>query len=129
MAIFVLTYIFRGVWNYDFTLLKQSNIRNYFSDNVKPVCLPSFDQTFFGKNCWIAGFGRTNSRPVEYDSYLQDTAATVNRHCGAYGRYATPYYTTICVGYGGSTSGCNGDSGGPLVCESKYLLYQTEYLI
>jgi len=117
---------FRGVWNFDFTLLKQSNLRNYFSENVRPVCLPSPSETFFGQNCWIAGFGRTNARPVEYDSFLQETAATVNQHCGAYQRYALPYYTTICVGYGGTTSGCNGDSGGPLVCESKLDLVKTK---
>lgn len=41
----------------------------------------------------------------------------VNEDCGPYSSYTFPKYTTMCVGYGDSTTGCNGDSGGPLVCE------------
>ena len=110
--------IFSGVWNYDFTLLYIENLGDHFHpENIKPVCLPNSGERFFHRECWIAGFGRTNQQPREYDDLLQETLTVVNEDCGPYSAYTFPKYTTMCVGYGGATTGCNGDSGGPLVCE------------
>ena len=91
--------------------------------------MPSLGERFFGKECWIAGFGRTNQKPREYNDLLQETLTIVNEDCGPYSAYTFPKYTTMCVGYNGATTGCNGDSGGPLVCEgnlvySKLICYK-----
>ena len=61
-----------GVWEEDFQLLRLSE-EIEFDDNLLPICLPTPNETFKEKKCWLAGWGRTSAYPKRYAPILQET--------------------------------------------------------
>uniref|UniRef100_A0A4W3HHA8 Peptidase S1 domain-containing protein n=1 Tax=Callorhinchus milii TaxID=7868 RepID=A0A4W3HHA8_CALMI len=103
--------------DYDIALMKLK-FPIQFSDTIRPVCLPRYNQEFpAGKKCWISGWGHSSS-----DASLQVFPLISTRWCNSscmYNGSLTP--RMMCAGYkDGKVDACQGDSGGPLVCEDVY---------
>ncbi|XP_011921710.1 PREDICTED: transmembrane protease serine 5 isoform X4 [Cercocebus atys] len=106
--------------DYDVALLRLRTPLN-FSDTVGAVCLPAKEQHFpKGSQCWVSGWGHTDSSHTYSSDMLQDTVVPLlstqlcNSSCVYSGAF-TP--RMLCAGYlDGRADACQGDSGGPLVC-------------
>ncbi|XP_018081440.1 transmembrane protease serine 5 isoform X2 [Xenopus laevis] len=110
--------------DYDVALVKLVKPLNY-SDNMRPVCLPQYDQEFpVGTECWVTGWGHTHPDSIHMSESLKEALVPLisTRKCNSscvYGGDITP--RMICAGYlEGKVDACQGDSGGPLVCQTDY---------
>ncbi|KAG7483963.1 hypothetical protein MATL_G00043860 [Megalops atlanticus] len=113
--------------DFDIALLKLKQPVE-FSNNVGPVCLPTFDQTFSpGTTCWTSGFGTTEEGAAKGSPDLMEVAVKIidTSVCNSnmvYGGALTQ--NMMCAGdLSGGKDSCQGDSGGPLVCEADNRWY------
>ncbi|XP_077490505.1 neurotrypsin-like [Amblyomma americanum] len=99
--------------------------RILFNEFVKPVCLPTKQDTYNGGSyCIIAGWGKTfSSQRRQPRSAVLQTAAVPLYHPGeceqpwVYGNRI--HRGMFCAGHTqGGMDACHGDSGGPLICRS-----------
>uniref|UniRef100_A0A3B3RNE8 Transmembrane serine protease 5 n=2 Tax=Paramormyrops kingsleyae TaxID=1676925 RepID=A0A3B3RNE8_9TELE len=112
----------------DVALMKLKTPLN-FTDTVRPVCLPRYEQEFpGGTQCWVSGWGHTSpdddvlsSAAVHIPDTLKEAMVPLismkkcNSSC-MYNGEITP--RMLCAGYTeGKVDTCQGDSGGPLVCQ------------
>ncbi|KAG7483951.1 hypothetical protein MATL_G00043760 [Megalops atlanticus] len=111
--------------DFDIALLKLKQPVE-FSNNVGPVCLPTFDQTFSpGTTCWTSGFGRTEKGTaslclLEVAVEIIDTGICN----GSAVHNGSLTQNMKCAGdLNGGKDSCLGDSGGPLVCEADNRWY------
>uniref|UniRef100_A0A8C4SXH0 Transmembrane serine protease 5 n=1 Tax=Erpetoichthys calabaricus TaxID=27687 RepID=A0A8C4SXH0_ERPCA len=113
----------------DIALMKLKLPLN-FTDTVRPVCLPQYEEEFAGgTRCWISGWGHT--RPDDgkqnFGSHIPDMLKEASvplistKKCNSscmYNGEITP--RMLCAGYPeGNIDACQGDSGGPLVCQDE----------
>ncbi|XP_053223525.1 transmembrane protease serine 13 [Podarcis raffonei] len=113
--------------DFDIALLKLSKPLT-LSANVRPACLPMFDQKFLpGRTCYITGYGKTNENEENTSPKLREAEVKIidYRLCNSqnvYDHYLTP--RMMCAGYlKGGRDACQGDSGGPLVCNDSSRWY------
>ncbi|XP_058866328.1 transmembrane protease serine 5-like [Acipenser ruthenus] len=107
----------------DIALVKLKSPLN-FTDTIRPVCLPRYDQDFSGgTRCWISGWGYTRPDDVHIPDTLKEAAIPLisTKKCNSSCMYEgeiTP--RMLCAGYPeGKIDACQGDSGGPLVCQDE----------
>ncbi|XP_075460158.1 transmembrane protease serine 5 isoform X2 [Ascaphus truei] len=110
--------------DYDIALMKLEKSLNY-SDSVRPVCLPQYDQELpAGTECWVSGWGHTHPDSTHMPRSLKEAMLPLisTRKCNSscvYDGDITP--RMLCAGYlAGKVDACQGDSGGPLVCQTDY---------
>ncbi|XP_048418012.1 transmembrane protease serine 13a isoform X2 [Stegostoma tigrinum] len=61
----------------DIALMKLSN-RLRFTDNIRPACLPTYDQQFpEGMRCWITGFGHTEEGALLTSNILLEASVNI----------------------------------------------------
>ncbi|XP_062391979.1 transmembrane protease serine 13-like [Sardina pilchardus] len=94
------------------------------SENVQPVCLPVFSQTFApGTRCWTTGFGTTVQGAVSGSTSLMEVPVDIisSSDCNSWQVYDGHITNNmLCAGdLDGGRDSCQGDSGGPLVCEDR----------
>jgi len=86
---------------------------------VNTICLPESEESFAGKKCLIAGWGRLRDYG-ELPNTLQEVELPVFdwKKCNNYRFYkGRVWETNICAGLDeGGKDSCQGDSGGPLMC-------------
>jgi len=101
----------------DISLVKLAGEVPY-SDYIQPACLPSQGSEIpVGTECWITGWGETQSDPAEVMQAAQVPIVN-NNDCQNWSGLRI-IDTMVCAGYQeGGIDSCQGDSGGPLVCQS-----------
>ncbi|XP_047500210.1 trypsin-1-like [Penaeus chinensis] len=85
---------------------------------IKPVCLPSLNADFTGRDATVTGWGTTSSGGTQPEVAREVTIPITTRtECQAvYGSSVTQ--NMICAGLSeGGKDSCQGDSGGPLTVE------------
>ncbi|XP_067910370.1 transmembrane protease serine 2-like [Heterodontus francisci] len=107
--------------DYDFALLKLQTPLT-FTDNVRPACLPTYDQQFpEGTTCWITGFGHTEEDSSSTSDILLEASVKIigSANCNQRRIYnGAITQRMMCAGkISGGVDSCQGDSGGPLVCK------------
>uniref|UniRef100_A0A3Q3JKT5 Peptidase S1 domain-containing protein n=1 Tax=Monopterus albus TaxID=43700 RepID=A0A3Q3JKT5_MONAL len=107
----------------DIALMKLRTPLN-FSDTVRPICLPRYDDDHpGGTRCWISGWGYTQPDSVHSPDSLKEAPVPIisTKKCNSscmYNGEITP--RMLCAGYTeGKVDACQGDSGGPLVCQDE----------
>ncbi|XP_028839290.1 transmembrane protease serine 13b [Denticeps clupeoides] len=114
----------------DIALLKLNSPVQY-SDTIKPVCLPAFDQMLSpGANCSTTGFGTTTEGAATTSLQLMQVFVEIisSKQCNSPGVYNGQITETmLCAGdlLNGQKDSCQGDSGGPLVCQKDKKWYLT----
>ncbi|XP_063291834.1 transmembrane protease serine 5 [Pelobates fuscus] len=110
--------------DYDIAMMKLEKPLNY-SDSVRPVCLPQYDQEFAaGTECWVSGWGHIHPDSSHMPRSLKEAMVPIisTKKCNSsciYNGDITP--RMLCAGYlDGKVDACQGDSGGPLVCQTDY---------
>ncbi|ERE90205.1 serine protease 55 [Cricetulus griseus] len=104
----------------DIALLKLAT-PIYFNDMTVPICLPLHPTPPSWHECWVAGWGVTNSddkRSMKTDLMKAPMHIIDWKECTK----VFPKLTTnmLCASYGNeSYDACQGDSGGPLVCNTE----------
>lgn len=112
----------------DICLLKirtTAQHRILFNEYVKPVCLPTKQDTYIGGSyCIIAGWGKTftTQRRQPRSAVLQTAAVPLYQpgECEQPWVYGNRIQRGMfCAGHvQGGMDACHGDSGGPLICRS-----------
>ncbi|KAH9361596.1 hypothetical protein HPB48_001473 [Haemaphysalis longicornis] len=99
--------------------------RIHFNEYVKPVCLPTQQDTYVGGSyCIIAGWGKTFAYEGRQprSAVLQTAAVPLYQpgQCEQPGVYGNRIQQGMfCAGHvHGGMDACHGDSGGPLICRS-----------
>uniref|UniRef100_A0A8C5Q3G8 Peptidase S1 domain-containing protein n=1 Tax=Leptobrachium leishanense TaxID=445787 RepID=A0A8C5Q3G8_9ANUR len=109
----------------DIALVKLSSPVIY-TDNVRPVCLPSESVTFpCGLDCWVTGWGSdgigmsTNTLQEQMVPLIDHERCDEMYHVASSNNSNVTIIQDekICAGYiDGRNDSCRGDSGSPLVC-------------
>jgi len=107
--------------NADIALLKTSKPIK-FNEYAWPVCVPSAEVSFAGKEAVVIGWGKVSEKSDAYSDILQKTKVSIidNKICQNWyhsvGRMIPIHDQVICAGYKtGGRDACHGDSGGPLL--------------
>ncbi|XP_061168048.1 atrial natriuretic peptide-converting enzyme-like [Saccostrea echinata] len=95
----------------------------YFSDYVRPLCLPD-NTTVVGTRCFAVGWGKVKQKAADYEPVLRQVNLDVAswqgcKHAIATSGIQTPYKLSedmMCAGGTRGHDSCQGDSGGPLMC-------------
>lgn len=109
--------------DFDYALLKLRKPFN-FTDKVKPIALPSSNDTLpDGTLCEVSGWGKINNNGEE-DEYLRKISLPILNQVDCVNAYNNFSYRLtsqmICADYRQGSGGvCSGDSGGPLTCKLK----------
>ncbi|XP_066567530.1 transmembrane protease serine 13a [Amia ocellicauda] len=95
-----------------------------FNNNIRPICLPAFNQNFpAGIACWTTGFGTLHQGASQGSNSLMQVSvkmidSTVCNSRTVYNGAITS--SMLCAGdLNGGVDSCQGDSGGPLVCQME----------
>ncbi|NXO49665.1 GRAA protein, partial [Aramus guarauna] len=106
-------------------MLVQLQKRATLTKAVKCLPLPSsYDDPKPGTICTVAGWGKTQSRQINFSDTLREVNITVisRQTCNDKNHYKhNPVITNnmICAGdKNGGKDSCYGDSGGPLICNN-----------
>ncbi|XP_026181590.1 tryptase-like [Mastacembelus armatus] len=104
----------------DIALVKlKKNIQ--FSNHVRPVSLPSVDDSFDSSSeCWITGWGYIGTEdPLPDPETLQQLKIPINSPSECKKQYPELTSDMLCAGETtGGKDACKGDYGGPLVCRA-----------
>lgn len=109
----------------DITLVELSS-KAPFSDNIKPICMPTSRTDFpTGTMCTVSGFGTIRSNGPQ-SRYLLKANVPLVEHQECKRSYRSLTENMVCAGYEqGGIDSCQGDSGGPLVCPQNGKFYLT----
>ncbi|XP_018518341.1 tryptase-2 [Lates calcarifer] len=102
----------------DIALIKLTK-KLTFSDDVRPVSLPSVDDTFGSSSeCWITGWGNVEKDvPLQDPETLQEVKIPIISQSVCKTQYPDLSSDMLCAGdMAGGRGACEGDYGGPLVC-------------
>ncbi|XP_067298743.1 transmembrane protease serine 3 [Pseudorasbora parva] len=105
--------------SYNIALIKLK-LPLFFNDQVAPICLPSYGETFKdGQMCLISGWGATvDDGEASVSLHVTQVPLLSSRQCHRGERGLTSWNT--CAGYlEGGAGTCQGDSGGPLACQGS----------
>ncbi|XP_078540099.1 transmembrane protease serine 5 [Lissotriton helveticus] len=110
--------------DYDIAMMKLTIPLN-FSDTVRAVCLPQYNQEFpKGTQCWVSGWGYTRADNIHAPETLKEASVPLisTKRCNSSCMYDGEITSRmLCAGYlDGRIDACQGDSGGPLVCQDEY---------
>uniref|UniRef100_A0A3B4VNK3 Tryptase-2-like n=1 Tax=Seriola dumerili TaxID=41447 RepID=A0A3B4VNK3_SERDU len=92
-----------------------------FSDSIRPVTLPSVDDTFGpSSECWITGWGNIGTGvPLPDPEVLQELKIPIVPNSVCKTQYPELNSDMLCAGdMVGGKDACTGDYGGPLVCRA-----------
>jgi len=97
--------------------------------HVNPVCPANFQANYFGKRCWVAGWGKDAFGPPGNFQYILkkvDVPVLDFNDCEQRLRSTRlgPFFqlsrsSFICAGGEQGKDACSGDGGSPLVCENN----------
>ncbi|KAK3087850.1 hypothetical protein FSP39_011474 [Pinctada imbricata] len=105
----------------DIAIIRLSEEVNHV--NAEKINLPTENDIFMGKDCWISGWGKISGSNNDLPDALMKAKINVISNDDCASRWssvqgATVLDTNICLlNDGDKQSACNGDSGGPLVCK------------
>ncbi|RWS12657.1 Trypsin-like protein [Dinothrombium tinctorium] len=107
--------------NADIALLRTTTDMS-LNEYAWPVCFPTDDQSFAGKDAIVVGWGKLTEKSEVYSDKLQKVKISIieNSQCQKWfrlaGRDMLIRENLICAGYrNGGKDACHGDSGGPLL--------------
>lgn len=108
-------YVSGGVFPNDIAAIKfTSNVQ--LNDYVRPVMMAPRNTLYDNMNCWISGWGKTQTGGgggLPYELRQAEVSVVDKATCR---KYWTVDDKHVCIGKKGSRGACQGDSGGPLVC-------------
>ncbi|XP_014785320.1 chymotrypsin B [Octopus bimaculoides] len=102
---------------FDIALVKLSQ-KAQITSAVAPMALPeNATETFVNRECWVLGWGLTDSAASVIPNVLQEAniTAIANEECAERWSFIEILESHLCV-YKPTRSPCNGDSGGSLAC-------------
>ncbi|XP_029653717.2 chymotrypsin-like protease CTRL-1, partial [Octopus sinensis] len=102
---------------FDIALVKLSQ-KAQVMPAVVPIALPeNSTETFVNRECWVLGWGLTDSAASVIPNVLQEAniTAITNEECAERWSFIEILESHLCV-YKLASSPCNGDSGGSLAC-------------
>ncbi|CAI9740534.1 chymotrypsin-like serine proteinase,Fibrinolytic enzyme, isozyme C [Octopus vulgaris] len=102
---------------FDIALVKLSQ-KAQVTPAVVPIALPeNSTETFVNRECWVLGWGLTDSAASVIPNVLQEAniTAITNEECADRWSFIEILESHLCV-YKLASSPCNGDSGGSLAC-------------
>lgn len=102
----------------DIAIVKLGNAVPAYTEFIRPVCLPSANDSYDGMICTVTGWGAAHSGGVGTRSLLKADVPLISNAVCSYLMDRTIPATEVCAGrkHGGVDS-CQGDSGGPMVCK------------
>ena len=112
--------------DFDLALLRLDSPID-FQPHIIPICLPSAQDEFSGREGILTGWGRTERTKETKPSILQQVKLPIlsNTICAAMTEWRITQ-NSLCAGYrNGGKDNCNGDSGGPLTVKTvndRYVL-------
>ncbi|XP_067936317.1 chymotrypsinogen A-like [Watersipora subatra] len=102
---------------YDIALV-ELNDHIEFNDYIQPVCLPSTDDAFEERACWLAGWGSTRYNSTEDTLRLRQVRGSVLSSSACKAHWGNLVDSKMLCFGNDHRGGCAGDSGGGLFCEN-----------
>lgn len=95
-----------------------------FTDQILPVCIPDYSESFANKESWTTGWGALFQQATEPSRYLMEVKLSILNDFKCERKYFESFNFSIntavfLCGRNNLKGPCFGDSGGPLVVKSQ----------